>query len=141
MRPTLSEIPPGKGRVFVYLKEGGPNILNTKGATDYCTVDEYGYEIMGKTFWYLDLPIGSHTITATDAVNFWTSRPKYGKKKLEFDLSEGETVFVRMNTGGTTALEVTMTYTPVIVSSEEAELEIANLDYYRKFETGKTVKK
>ncbi|MGB5847407.1 MAG: hypothetical protein WBH40_02905, partial [Ignavibacteriaceae bacterium] len=62
---TLPAIPEGKGRVFLYMLEGGASLANTYGVAPKLTIDNYAYRILGDTFFYIDLKIGKHLVTAS----------------------------------------------------------------------------
>lgn len=136
---TLSSVPENHGRLFVYLTTGGANAWNTYGDEDFCTVDSVAYRILGETFWYLDLPNGEHRITATGVQNnLLRGKPRnLGKNALDVQISEGESIYVRMNKTG---LYQYGTWTPVIVNATVAEKEMTQLNFLKNYETGITVK-
>ena len=141
LQGSMPPVAAGMGRLVVYVKEGGPDAVSTVGAWDGCTVDDEGYMILGKTYWYLDLQAGPHKVTATGVKSGWTGLPaRYGKKRIEFILEEGETKFCRMDVGGTKFAARFMTYTPIIVPGATAVTELATLDFYENFRTGMRIR-
>ena len=91
LKKLMTPPPPGSGRLFVYVFDGGPSILNTMGLFSACTVNEHIYMILGATCWYLDLPAGTYMVTAGGASRWFSGR--YGKNRVDFDLKEGETTY------------------------------------------------
>jgi hypothetical protein len=130
----------GMGRLVVYITDGGPDVFLTTGIIDGCTIDNRGYKIMGRTYWYVDLQAGSHRVTATDVMSMWTGMPvRYGEKILDIDLQAGETYFVKMIMSGTTLVSRLNSYAPTLVSSEVAESELKNLDFYKNYKTNTVI--
>jgi hypothetical protein len=141
LKPSMPSLPPDMGRLVLYMIDGAPNVGNTIGVIEACTIDNYAYKFMSQTYWYVDLPKGPHRVTATDVKSGFSDMPKYyGKEILDIDLKEGEIQFIKINMAGTTLIGRFNTYTPVLVSQEIAESELANLDFYKNFKTNIIIK-
>jgi hypothetical protein len=133
LKNSVPPVPPGFGRLFVYLAGGGPNVVNTMGLMGHCVVDEDVYGIMGKTYWYIELPPGDHKITDSSAGI--KARIYYGKNSVYFNLKDSGIVYCRMEFKGWGA------YTPVIVEPSTAEQQLPGLDFYKNFNKNKKVTK
>jgi hypothetical protein len=129
---------PGSGRLFVYVVEGGPNPLNMIGIMSYCSVDEMVCSILGSSCWYIDLPAGTHKVTADGVANdTWIYKPRYGKNIVQFDLKEGEFKYCKIDLDGFGAFT---SFAPVMIEADVAEAEMAKLEHYKDFKTKRTIK-
>jgi formylglycine-generating enzyme required for sulfatase activity len=134
LKKAMTPPPSGSGRLFVYVPGGGPNIMNTFGELNRCTVNEHVYRIFGATYWYIDIPAGKYLITA-DGIKYMFSG-RYGNNRVSFDLKEGETKYCKINIE---AFGMLAKYTPIMVEPIVAERELENLEFYGNFKTNKTV--
>jgi hypothetical protein len=76
IKDTLPAIPEEQGRVVIYMTAGGPNLWSTLGIITKVKVDQITFEeMMGASFFYLDLGKGAHNITA-------------GKNSIDFELND-----------------------------------------------------
>jgi hypothetical protein len=136
LKSSLAPVPAGSGRLFLYMVDGGPNpLLTTTGYMGFCTVDEDVYGVMGKTYWYIDLPTGNHRITANCSPGI-LGRVYYGKNVADFDLKEGEIKYCRIDRIG-----FLPNFAPVMVESPRAEQELMSLDFYKNFNKNKKARK
>jgi hypothetical protein len=136
LKSSMAPIPAGSGRLFLYMVDGGPNpMLTMTGYMGFCTVDEDVYGVMGKTYWYIDLPTGNHRITANCSPGI-LGRVYYGKNIADFDLNEGEIKYCRIDRTG-----FLPDFAPVMVESPRAEQELMSLDFYKNFNKNKKVYK
>jgi hypothetical protein len=142
LKSSMQSPSQGMGRLVVYLASGGPDIFLTTGVVDACTIDNAVYWIMGRSYWYVDLPVGQHRVTATGVLSSWGTRPVkgYGEKILDINLVDRDTQFIKIIVTGSTVAHTLNTYTPTVVSAEVGEPELAELDFFVKFRTKETIK-
>jgi hypothetical protein len=136
MKTSMTPLSPGSARLFVYVLGGGPNVLDTLGLLDVCTVDEHIYRIGGDIYWYLDLVPGRHKLTVNGA-DITFGGGKYGKSVIEIDLEERETKYCRLKVEG---FGVFSRLVPELIEESVAEHEMMKLSSHKSFKTGKTVK-
>lgn len=131
LKCSIPPIPPWKGRLFVYLVDGGPSVANTGGVTFNCSVDRRICSVMGRSYWYLDLGEGKHKVTTELETGWGYSR--YGKYAVEFDLKTNETKYCRINMNKGTGIFHGGSITPEMVDADIAARELDNLDYFKNF--------
>ena len=108
----------------------------------YCTVDEYAHQLPYKTFFYVDLPTGLHTITMGGVSHSWSGLPAYyGKTLMNVELGNREVVYVRIDAINVVLRTRFAKHTPTNVDAKIGEQEIQTLIYAVKHKTGIKVKK
>ncbi len=137
-KTTIQPIPSGYGRLFVYLVDGGPNIINTLGVVSTCTVDRQVCEIAGKSYFFIDLLPGRHKVTS-GSVNgvIGLFGAKYGKYAEDFDLGCGKTKYCRLDLNGFGAFTEIK---PIMVSPSVAEQELETLPFKKFYKMKKMVR-
>ena len=101
---SLPAIPDGKGRVFVYMVDGGPTASdNGTGWSGPISIDGKIYKINGETFAYYDLEQGCHEISAggislpaKEFMGGWNFRPE-GIRQVKFVISDKEIKYIRID--------------------------------------------
>jgi len=142
---TLPSIQDGKGRVFLYLAKGGPNLWNTAGIFTTLSIDDRIYNIAGETFFYVDLRIGKHQVTSSSASKMSKGAINLtyvlGENVVEFELSDQDVKYIKIDCdGGNTPLARSNEYSPILVEDNQSALkEISNLEYIKAFETNSKV--
>ena len=119
------------GRLFVYTLEKdniGPN--NPYGVTEVITVDNEVYRILENSYWFVDIPEGTHKVTADGVLKEFSRTPRYGKNAINFNLKAGEYKYCRINIGGKFG-KYDKTVTPIIIDRAIAERELANVVFYK----------
>ena len=138
---SFPAIPEGKGRIFIYMTDGGPSALNTFGIVGAAlTVDDTLQFISGKTFFYVDLDIGKHAVTAEKVIPMMiVGKPKYkrGKNAIDFELLDRQVKYVKIDFIGFAANLKFGTMVPILLeSNKNAETEINNLNFYKNYNSG-----
>ncbi len=122
---TLTSIPDidtGKGRIFIYIPKGGPNIISTLGVIDFISIDKDIFRFGGESYFYLDVEAGSHHVTTTEVVKAgFKNKKQYGKNSTEISVPEGEVIYMRI------VAQKARVYKLEIVSKSKAELEMGSL--------------
>lgn len=132
---TLPDVASDRGRLFVYLVDGGPNLMNTMGRNNACTVDRQMYGIAGKSYWLVDLEPGHHKVTA-NGVKGWGFNARYGKYAVEFDLEQGEKKYCRIDIDGFGSF---IHWKPIMVEASVAEQEMLPLPLNKDIKRKMTV--
>lgn len=135
-RPT---IPEGKGRVFIYMVDGGPTLMNSLGIVgEPLTIDNIVHFTAGKTFFYVDLDMGKHKITASKTVKGTFKKTfRMGENAVDFVLSNQDIKYIRIDVKGSAAGVRFNKYHPILLeSNESAENEISNLNLYTNHTRG-----
>jgi len=107
--------------------------MNTLGVQGLCTVDNKVYGVWGRSFWFIDLPEGRHSITSGGIKQARVGGIKqaritsYGKYRVDFDLKVGETKYCRINLASTALVP---RGTPVMVDPSTATEELTDLPFY-----------
>lgn len=137
---TLPAIPEGKGRLFIYMVDGGPSVLNTLGiVAEAFTIDNDIRFISGKTFFYVDLSIGKHEVTASRVITGGVFKKIFnkGENRVDFVLSNQQAKYIKIDFRGYIGTPRFGTYHPIILeSSQIAETEIDNLRFYTDYKRG-----
>lgn len=135
LKTSMPPVPPGSGRLYIYAIGLGPKPVGKIAlfdTMDLCTIDKYVHMVVGYSYWYIDLPPGTHKVTA-EGVSRPFGRRDYGKNAVQFDLKEGETKYCRIDLGFFGSLQVSgiQSLTPVMVEPCIAEQQLADhdLDY------------
>lgn len=121
---NIPDIGAGKGRIFIYILEGGPNeIMNTVGIFDFISIDKDIFRFGGESYFYLDVKAGPHHVTTTDVVKagFANNKKQYGKNSAEISIPEGKVVYMRI------VPQKARVYKLEIVSKSKAEPEMGSL--------------
>jgi len=134
---TLPAIPKGKGRLFIYMKEGGPIPLNTMGLWPLLSIDKRIYHIAGTTFFYVDLYVGKHKVSATNMTEgAFKKTYRIGENIVDFELLNQDIKYIRIDFKGSVAYPKFNKYFPVLLESNQiAEKEIDSLKFYKTHET------
>lgn len=133
---SLPAIPQNKGRVFIYMPEGGPNIMNTMGIWVEFSIDERIHHIAGETFFYIDLKTGKHKISANKmTTGFFKRTYQLGENVIDFELLNQEVKYVKVYYKGTVAYSKFNTYFPILIEPKSAVNEIKPLKFYKDHET------
>ncbi len=119
---NAASLPPGYGRLFVYSTQGGPNPSSMLGASDLCTVDQEVHQILGRTYWFVDLPAGSHRVTIGGVPAWGYKKAEYGKHAVEFELEAGEVKYCWMDLSG-----FPQRFKPSMVESAVAQTQLPSL--------------
>ena len=130
---SLPAIPEGKGRIFIYMVDGGPSVLNTLGIVGAAlTIDDNVQFISGKTFFYADLDIGKHEVTASKVVSgVFKITFDRGENVIDFVLSDQQVRYVKIDFRGYIGTPRFGTYHPILLeSNQDAETEINDLKFY-----------
>lgn len=143
---SLPSIPEGRGRVFIYMVEGDPSVLNTSGLFTTLSLDNRIYHIAGATFFYADLRLGKHKVTASSAGKMAKGTFKktfcFGENVAEFELSDQDVKYIKIKlTGTNTYLTARLnTYFPILVEpSQSAVKEINSLTFLEGHETNSKI--
>ena len=93
---SLSAIPEGKGRVFIYMTDGGGSLMNTMGVVgEPLSIDNDVYFFAGETFFFVDLDIGKHKITATNMTSGFVKRTFHlGENALDIVISNQDVKYI-----------------------------------------------
>lgn len=122
---TLVGIPgigTGKGRLFIYIPKGGPDIMSTLGVIDFISIDKDIFRFGGESYFYLDVKAGTHHVTTTGVVKTgFKNKKQYGKSSAEISVPEGDVVYMRI------VAQKTRVYKLEIVSMSKAESEMGSL--------------
>jgi len=119
---TSPAIAPGHGRIVVYSPIGGPNIVSTLGVIDFISIDNDIVRFGGQSYFYLDVPAGTHNLTTTAIVTgIRKNNIQPGKNRIELRVSEAQVVYVRIGS------ERAMVYSLETVLKSEAEAEMVDL--------------
>ena len=125
---TLNSIPgveSGKGRAFVYIPKGGPDVMSTMGVIDFFSIDDTIFRFGGESYFYIDIDAGSHHVTVTEVVKAGLRNTKqYGKNKIEIFAPEGDVIYLRITP------QKARVYTVEVVSKSIAEREMENLSLW-----------
>lgn len=126
---SLSAIPEGKGRVFIYMTDGGPSLMNTMGVVgEPLSIDNDVYFFAGETFFFVDLDIGKHKITATNMTSGFVKRTFHlGENALDIVISNQDVKYIKIDMKGNTA----KFYPTLIESNQSAKNEISNLKLFK----------
>lgn len=130
-------IPQGKGRVFIYMVDGGPSIMNTLGIVgEAITIDNYIQYATGETFFYGHLKPGKHKLTVTNVIKGTFERTfGEGDNAVDFELQDQEIKYIRIDIQG--IHPKFNSYYPVLIeSSEIAENEMRDLKLYKDHKIG-----
>jgi hypothetical protein len=124
----MPPIPPGSGRLFVYLPGGAFSAISV--AQRVFGVDRDVCGVLDNTFTYLDLPPGNHDISVGDMVGLkWFGKPfRKGKTIIGVQVAAGRTTFVRLDPAGEDA-----DLAPHIVDAATAEAELSKLSLDKHF--------
>jgi len=132
IKNTLPQIAEGKGRLYVYLGEGGPDLVNTLGILNYYSVDDKVYLFAGGAFSFLDLIPKTYLFSVDDA---WRAvgaeKIHVGKFKLDLNIESGKELFLKINMKGSTFMAGLNSYDATLVDKEIALSEIKGLKYLK----------
>jgi len=133
---SIPDIASGKGRAFIYIPKGGPDIISTLGVIDFISVDESIYRVGGESYFYLDMNAGSHHVTTTEVVKKagFTNKKQYGKNTIDITVPEGNVTYLRMTAYQARAYNVDE------VSKLTAEAEMKGLPLWTNSSTTMTIK-
>ena len=126
-------IPEGKGRVFIYMVDGGSSFANTMGVLgEPLSIDDIVHFIAGETFFYVDLDIGKHTVTASKMFKGVIKKTIVrGENAVDLVLSNQDVKYIRIDIKGTIAIRNAATYYPILLdSNKNAAIEINSLKLY-----------
>ena len=119
---SISGVETGKGRVFIYIPKGGPDIISTMGVMDFISIDKDIYRFGGESYFYLDIDSGPHNLTVTEVVKVgFKNKKQYGKNRLEITALEGDVIYLRIMAYKARA------YKLEVVPKTVAESEMINL--------------
>ena len=119
---NISGIDAGKGRVFIYVPKGGPNIMSTMGVMDFLSIDKDIYRFGGESYFYLDIETGSHNATVTEVVKTgFKNKKQYGKNQIKISTPEGGVAYLKI------IAQKARVYKLEVVPKALAESEMANL--------------
>jgi len=138
-KPSMPAIPPASGRLFVYVQERSNNIFSAydlgTGSEIPFAVDSNVCDVIGSSFSYVDLPVGTHDVSADDM-----SKTFFGFRKGKFDvkvnIAEGHPVFVRIDKVTQDGIHAV----PRLVDATTAEAQMSALPldkHFVSFECGK----
>ncbi len=120
-----------ENRVIIYMVEGGPNINNSTGYVDLLTIDDRVYVFRGKTFSYIDLPIGKHlfTVSKVKEIPVWGSGIKLrkGKYPIELDITLEKMIYIKLEKSGINILDHGAEITPKLMEESEALRDLEDL--------------
>jgi hypothetical protein len=95
----MPALPPSTGRLFVYVSGRSNNFLNAyelgTGGEQRFVVDKDVCDILGATFTYMDLPAGTHTVSADDVDKFLGFRK--GRYEVKANITDSHAVYVRID--------------------------------------------
>ncbi|MGB1263921.1 MAG: hypothetical protein ACPG52_13515 [Cognaticolwellia sp.] len=132
----------GYGRIIIYSPKGGPSYpLNSMGDIEFFTIDRKVYRFGGASYFYLDIKSGQHQLTVNNVLirGFASNKKQYGKYKLELNVPEQDTIYLRfVNQSKSKAIDE-RAYSVDIVDKESAGSEMANLRYWNNFNTTMTI--
>lgn len=131
---SLSTIPDGKGRVFIYTLDGGPTLMNTAGITmEPLSIDNDVYFFAANTFFFVDLDIGKHKITATNMTTGFVKRTFHlGENVIDIEISNQDVKYVRIDMKGNIVLPKSATFHPILLESNQSVInEISSLKLYK----------
>lgn len=134
---SLPAIPEGKGRVFIYMGGGGPSIMNTLGIVgEPLSIDNIMHFAAGETFFYVDLDIGKHKVTASKTVKgFFKKTFCMGENAVDFELLNQDIKYIRIDVKGIHPRW--NSYYPILIESNQiAENEMRNLKLYTNHNRG-----
>ena len=138
----LTQAPPkaGNGRLVVYTVDGAPNLLNSFGLRDLITIGNRAYQIAGSTYFFIDLPAGSHRLTCNNVkkTGVFKESARFGELAHSLSLPASQTVFIKLKKSGVTFSGKTI-WQVVEVSPEAAALEVTTLSRSKMFDTGITI--
>ena len=119
---TSPSIAPGYGRIFVYSPIGGPNIASILGVIDFLSIDKDIVRFGGESYFYMDVPAGTHDLTTTAIVTgIRKNNIQPGQNNIEVTVPEAQVVYVRIGS------EKAMVYSLETVLKSEAEEEMIDL--------------
>lgn len=131
---SLPAVPEGKGRAFIYMVDGGPSVLNTLGIVGAAlTIDNSVQFISGETFFYVDLNIGKHEVTASKVITGGVFKKTFGRGEnaIDFVLSDRQVKYIRIDFKGYIGTPRFGTYHPILFeSNQNAKTEISDLKFY-----------
>ena len=126
----LPKIDAGKGRAFVYIPKGGPDIVSTIGVIDFISVDKDIYRFGGESYFYLDVASGPRHFTITDVVKAGLKNKKqFGKNTIDVVMPEKETIYLRI------VAQEARTYKFDLVAQSIAETEMKGLPLWTNSST------
>lgn len=136
----IPDIPQGYGRIFIYSPKGDPSFqLNRMSNIDFFSIDKIIYRFAIETYFYLDIEIGSHLITATNVVviGFYRGNVKKqsGQTELEINLENKQVIYLRFANRSESKFVKDRIYDINVVDKNRAEIEIANLTFLNHHET------
>ncbi|MEH6473140.1 MAG: hypothetical protein V7752_18035 [Halopseudomonas sp.] len=127
---NISDVKAGKGRVFIYVPKGGPDIISTLGVIDFISIDNEVYRFGGESYFYLDIKSGPHHVTVTEVVKAGLKNKKqYGKNNLDISTPGGEVLYLRIMAYKSRA------YNLEVVPKKLAESEMNNLPLWTNSST------
>ncbi len=139
LSPTLPAIPNGKGRVFIYMTDGGPSVFNTMGiVAQSLTIDNTVQFISGETYFYADLGAGEHSVTSEKVISGLIKRTtQKGENAIDFKLLDQEVKYIRIDFKGVGSNPKFGSFHPSLPeSNEKAETEISDLKFYENHNYG-----
>ena len=137
---TLPPIAEGKGRVFVYMTDGGATVINTFGIiAEPLSIDNIMHFISGKTFFYVDLDVGKHKLTSSKMIKGAFKKTIHeGENVLNFELLNQEIKYIRIDFKGTNRVfgKFASTYPFLVELDETVKKKINHLKFYADYSHG-----
>ncbi len=130
---SLTAIPDGKGRVFIYMVDGGPTVMNVGVLAAPLSIDNDVYFFAGKSFFFVDLDIGKHKLTATNMTSGFVKRTYHlGENALDIVISNQDVKYIRIDMKGNLVLPNSATFHPILLESNQSAIsEISSLELFK----------
>ncbi len=137
---ALAPIKEGKGRVFIYMTDGGATIINTFGLiAEPLSIDNIMHFISGRTFFYVDLDVGEHKLTSSKMIKGAFKKTIYeGENVLDFELLNQEIKYIRIDFKGTNrGFGKFASTNPFLVElDDDVKSKLNNLKFYADYSHG-----
>lgn len=123
-KSTMPAIPPGTGRLVVYIPNRASGISAFEigaGGRQMFGVDKDVCDVIGGAFMYVDVPAGDHDVSVND-MQMLFGRFRRGKYTMKMKITDGRVTYLRFDAATEDAGTA-----PRVVDAATAEAEMAKL--------------